>query len=120
MAKQLRTLFPSQARTATSTVEVQDALHKGILITIDVSAYPAAASVVFTLERIDPISLASEILLTAAAITATGTTTLELWPGATAVANLAANEHLPLNLNVVATHADGDSITYSVSAVLVD
>ena len=48
------------------------------------------------------------------AITATGTTVLRVHPEIPAAANLIAQDFLPEIYRVVMTHADADSITYSV------
>ena len=112
-------VFSSAARTATPTdvdVETQGASH--LLCVIDCTAITATPSVVFTLRAHDPVSGKDVDLLASAAITATGTTTLRMGPGLTAAANVTANEPLPPTLTVNATHADADSITYSVALML--
>ena len=58
-------------------------------------------------------------LLVGVAITAIGTTILKVYPGIMASANVAASDILPLTWRVQFVHADVDSITYSVSAMVV-
>lgn len=56
-------------------------------------------------------------ILTSAAVTGaiTAPVVLTVYPGCVAVANQVLNEPLPRTWRVLATHADADSITYSVS-----
>ncbi len=117
MAKEYqKTILASAARTADSNTEFTQSGTGGLLI-IDVTLDPAAASVVFTLQGIDPVSLKKYTILTSAAITATGTTVLRVFPGSTVTANLAANDFLPQNVNLNANHVDTDSMTYSVGFI---
>ena len=54
-------------------------------------------------------------MLCGAAITSTGLTVLRVHPQLSAAANTIAKDMLPAAVSVTATHADADSITYSVS-----
>lgn len=113
-------LLASGARIA--SINTNDQINKdfsGIHIIIDVTSITDTPSVVPVIEAKDPISGKYYALLTGAAITATGTTILKVFPGATAAANLAANDILPLVYRVKMTHGDADSITYSISANLI-
>lgn len=108
------------ARIATNSSN--DQVNKdfsGVHVIIDVTDISATPSVVPTIEAKDPVSGKYYVLLTGAAITATGTVVLKVFPGAIVVADLAANDILPLNWKVKMTHGDADSITYSVAANLV-
>ena len=87
---------------------------------INVTATSATPSVVFTIDGQDPISGAAYNILTSAAITATGLTVLRVHPALSAAANTIAKDMLPAAVKVTATHADSDSITYSVSFIGVD
>lgn len=121
MAKSLETIFASAARTATPTaVDLQVSHASGITLVIDTTAINLTPSVVFTVLGLDPISGKTWTLLASAAVTAVSTVVLDIWPGATAAANLAANKRLPQSIRVTAVHADADSITYSVTAHLLD
>lgn len=114
-----KTLFASAARTA--TVNGDDVIGepgRGLHLTINVSAVDATPSVVFTLQGKDTASGTYYTLLASAAITGTGTTVLKLYPGLSASANAIANDVLPSVWRVIATHADADSITYTVGADL--
>ncbi len=108
--------FNSTARTATSTSS-QTVGSKGGTFIIDVSAATATPSVVFTVKGVDPVSGGTITLLTSAAITGAGTTMLRVFPGITVTANISASDILPEGVSITATHADADSITYSVSFV---
>ena len=68
----------------------------------------------------DPASGKYYDLIESAAITGVGTTVLSIRPGITTTANLAVSNSVPKRIRVVATHADADSITYSVGVNLVD
>ena len=115
-----KTIYASAARTATPTAVVVNTNRvKGVQVVIDVTVDPAAASVVFTLETVDSLSGKFVPILTSAAIAAVGTTVLTIGQGVTAVANVSSGQVVPENLRIKATHADADSITYSVSAHLI-
>lgn len=112
-------VLPSVARIATiSSPDIPNIGANGVHIVIDVTDVTATPSVVPTVEGKDPLSGKYYTLLTGAAITATGTTILKVFPSATAVANLAANDFVPSKFRVTMTHGDADSITYSIGANL--
>jgi len=111
------TLLASAARTATTNSgDIANQNFRGVHVVIDVTVDPAAASVVFTIQGKDPLSGKYYTILASAAVAAVGTTVLRVFPGSTVTANAAANDGLPRVWRVLATHADGDSITYSVGA----
>lgn len=111
------TILGSTARTATPSV---DTFRVGgaseITVVVECTAVTATPSVVFTLQGIDEVSSATWTLLASAAVTATGTTVLQVAPGLTAAANTHASELVPSAITMTAVHADADSITYSVTA----
>lgn len=111
-----QTVLASAARTATSNTQITQSGNGGIFI-INVTAVTATPSVVFTVQGIDPVSKTAYTILASAAVTGTGTTTLRVFPGATAAANTVANDFLPENVNLLATHSDADSITYSIGFI---
>lgn len=114
------TVLASAARTATlQSSDITNYNAKGLHLVINVTAASATPSVVFTIQGKDALSSAYYTILASAAITGTGTTVLRVFPGATAAANLAANDILPRTWRVDATHADADSITYSVGASVI-
>lgn len=84
-------------------------------IIIDVTVDPALASVQPVLEAKDQTSgKFYDLIASIAAITAVGTTVLKLGPDIITAANLAAQDFIPDDVRLTLTHADGDSITYSV------
>lgn len=110
-------VFASTARTAThNSADLTNYNGRGLHLVIDVTASSATPSVTFTIQGKDELSGKYYTLLVSAAITGTGTTVLRVYPGLTAAANLVATDVLPRTWRVLATHADADSITYSVGA----
>ncbi len=111
------TILASAARTATTNGDDQfNGGARGVHVVIDATAATATPSVVFTIQGKDPVSGQYYTLLASAAITGVSTTVLRVFPGATVAANTVANDCLPGVWRVIATHADADSITYSVGA----
>ncbi len=112
-------IFASAARTATPTpFTANDGGHPrvGGQFTINVTAIGAAPSVVFNIEGLDPVSGVYYPILTSAAITATGTTVLRVYPGAANTANLSVSDYIPPQWRVRPVHGNSDSITYSMTA----
>jgi hypothetical protein len=114
--KDTQVVFASGARTATSSVTMSTQCLGGVFI-INVTASAATPSVVFTIAGVDPASDTAYTILASAAITGAGTTVLRIHPSLTAAANTIAKDVLPQALKVTATHADADSITYSVGFI---
>jgi len=113
------TALASAARTATASSADQVNYNGRMLsVVINVSALADTPSVVPTIEGKDPISGTYYTILTGAAIVATGITVLRVAPGITPVANVAVADMVPRTFRVTMTHADTDSITYSVAAVV--
>jgi hypothetical protein len=117
--KDFQEIFPSEARTATSTKTFLSKSQSGLFF-INVSAVSATPSVTFTIQGLCPISSTAYTILASAAITGTGLTVLRVSPHLTAAANTIAKDILPQSLKVVATHGDADSITYSVAYIGVE
>lgn len=116
--KQYQTILPSAARTATVVSGVFSAEEVvASTFIIDVTATSATPSITAKIEGKDPLSGAFWTVLEDAAITSTGTTFLQVGKDITAAANVAANQFLPEEFRVTVTHADADSITYSISAI---
>lgn len=126
-----KTLFASAARTASANGDdqINSGGHRGIVITIDATAEVDTASVVFTLQRKDATSGKYTTILASSAVEATGTTVMRVYPGLTdqtdpdgagfdAVPNV-ANDVLPAIWRLITTHADADSLTYSVGCCLI-
>lgn len=110
-----RTVFESVARTAThNSGDIDNPIYRGLLVFIDVTAITASPSVVFTLQGRNHTG-DYYTLLASAAVVGTGETVLRVYPGAPATANVSANDLVPRTWRILATHADADSITYSVA-----
>ncbi len=114
-------ILASAARTA--TVNSADFINynaKGVIITLDVTATADTPSITLQIEHKDSSGSKYEILLlTTAAVTATGVHTYIVYPGIGAASDdvvQVAGFPLGRTWRVTVTHADGDSITYSVAA----
>jgi|SRR5687767_7372946 len=113
------TVLISTARIAThNSADMITSGHKGGHIVIDMTAVPGVETVTFTVQGKDPLSGKYYTILASTAISATGTTVLKVFPGATAAANAAANDILPETWRVACTHSASGSFTYSVGASL--
>ena len=115
--KQSQTIFTSTARAATvvsAVFSAEEVINSTFIF--DVTAVSATPSVVPTIEGKDQLSGSFYTVATGAAITATGTTTLQIGKDLEIVASEAASDFLPKEYRVTMTHADGDSITYTVGA----
>jgi hypothetical protein len=114
------TILASAARTATNqSSDITNYNGRGMHLVIDVTAASATPSVVFTIQGKDALSGKYYTILASSAITGTGTTVLKVHPGITAAANASVSDLLPRTWRIDATHADSDSITYSVGASVI-
>ncbi len=115
------TVYSSAARTANPTKQIlNNKGARGVLVVIDVTAITSTPSVVFTIQGYDPTSGKYYTILASAAITGVGTTVLRVHPELTGSANTIAKDFMPPRWAVDATHANGNSITYTVSYALVN
>lgn len=122
MANTHFTVLPSEARDDTTPIVINFENNNnmpGLKMHINCTDITATPSVVFQLRGVDRTSGASYLILESAAIVATGLTVLTVYPGATPSANVTADTAIPDLLQLVATHGDTDSITYSVSVSFV-
>ena len=114
------TIFASEARTAIATsYDISNPSGTGLVLTIVVTAAANTPSVTFTIEGKDPTSGTYYTILTSAAITGTGTTTLRVHPDLTAATNTVAKDMLPAVWRVKTAVGDTDSLTYSVGASMI-
>lgn len=113
-------LLSGTATYLLSTSAVQNnAYSRGVRVVIDITALPVAgASLVVTIEGYDPVSGKYTTLLESAALTAIATSTLILFPAATAAANLVANATLPATwrVKVVNGGTGGSTATLTIAA----
>lgn len=120
MTSRETTVYASAARTATpAAATFATGYARGVALVVDVTAIGAAPSITVKLEHQDVASGKWVTLLTSAAIAAVSTTVLKVYPDLTAVANLTVNDVVWETCRVTVTHGNSDSITYSVSAHLV-
>jgi hypothetical protein len=115
-------LLPSAARTdhtATgSALRKVNSSYAGLRLTIDITAF-TGTSITFTIQGVDPVGATDTYtLLASAALAATGVTSLLIYPGCVAAANLVANIVLPELWQVTATGTI-TSVTYSLRAELI-
>lgn len=114
-------VLASAARTADPDTQEFDAAgvdYSGAYFIIDVTAVTATPSLTVTVAGVDRVSGQTFDILESAAISTVSTTTLQIGPGITASANVDEDSYLPPVFRVTATHADADSITYSVAGLL--
>ena len=114
--------YASAARTATPTaVSVPVGRYQYAHIITSVTAATATPSVVMTIDALDTVSGSYYNLLTSAAFTESGVPflrELRIGPALPVTANVSANNILPSTIRITMTHADTDSITYSVGVHL--
>jgi len=114
------TVLASAARTATpGAVTVATGYAIGVHVVVDVTAIVTAPSITVVLEQQDVTSGKWYPLLTSAAITAVSTVVLKVYPGLPVAANVSQNDVLTETMRVTVNHGNGNSITYSVSAHLI-
>lgn len=116
-------VYASAARTATPTavdLAIDDNRNaRALVLLIDVTAVGVTPSVVPTIEGVDVASGKVWPILTGAAIVAVLTRALRVAPLLVAVANLTAQDILPERIRITMTHGNGITITYSVTAHLI-
>lgn len=110
------TAYISVARTATPTAQpLYTRTARGVIATLVVTAKTGTPSLTMAIQAYDPASATWISLLTSAAIaTSPSTTTLTFAPGAATTANVSSPGVLPDTIRILVTHADAQSITYSV------
>ena len=122
----VKTILAAAARTATPTIaDEHDPNAEGVHVVIVVSALTSTPSVVPKIQGKDPYGNYYDVLVGSAITDVTvgtppATVVLKVGPGISPVANGAAADYLPDTWRVVMTHADTDSITYSVAAVMAE
>lgn len=125
MSSKNLTVLPLAARTASvnSDDQASSGSTRGLVLVVVSTALAATPSVVFKIQGKDKLGNYYDVpgAATAAVTTAAPTTTLlTVYPGLTASANAVVNQVLPKVWRVVATAGDSDSLTYSVTANLID
>lgn len=114
-------VLTSAARTATVNSDwIKNRHTKAMHVVINVTSITATPSITPKIEGCDPISGTAYTILEGLAMTATGTQVLKVGLGIAASANASAQDMIPSAWRVTVTHADTDSITYSVAANITD
>lgn len=116
MSKQIIGVLPSAARTTAQSVKIGPLNGRGLIVVLDVTADPAAASITLSINGYDPVSAKTWTILDGAAVAATGTTVYRVDPELTASANAIAKDIVPQHVEIAVAVADTDSLTYSVTA----
>lgn len=117
--KDFAVLYASAARTSTpAAVTRRVDRFKGCIVTIDTTAAGSSPS---TTPKIEGVTSSGAVypLVTGAAITGTGQVALKVYPGITAVTNVAVSDVTPQSIKVTLTHGNATSHTYSVDIVLI-
>lgn len=113
------TLLASAARTATlNSGDLTNYNGRGLHVVLDVTN-AGTGSITLTIQAKDALSGQYYTLLAGAAVTTVSTNVYKVFPGATAVANAAANDILPRTYRILVTHNNANSITYSVGASII-
>lgn len=114
------TVLASAARTASVNSGDQTNYNGArVKVVIDITAVAGSPSLTFTIKGKSTLSGKYFTLLASAALTGVGTTVLTVSPGATAAANLTANDFVPRLWRVEVVAGTADSVTYSVDAQVV-
>ena len=95
---------------------------RGIKVKIWINGAPTGTTpgMVVTIQGVDPISGQKWTILASVSLNASGFTVLTVYPGATAAANVTANDCLPTNVNInVAFTGTTPSFTGNISAELI-
>lgn len=79
----------------------------------------SSGGVVFKIQGLDTRSGKYYDIIVSASVATVSTVVLKIHPALTAAANLAVNDVLPQDFRVLATHSNSESMTYSVSILLV-
>lgn len=116
-------VLPSAARTGTPNTQTiyttgSGRYAQGLYVVVDMTVFTSTGTLTVLVEGYDPVSLKTWTLLSSTALAAAATTVLRVDPNLTASANLIAKDMVPPVLKFTATHGNGVSLTYSISAML--
>lgn len=113
------TILTSGARTTTQTSADQTNFnHRGIAVVLDMTTV-GTGSVTISINGKDAVSGKYYTILAGAAVTTNVTNVYKVYPGASAVANVSANDLLPRSFQIVVTANNANSATYSVGYSLI-
>lgn len=112
--------LPSTVRTASAnSADLINSHGIGAIIVLDVTSTSGGPSVTLSIQGKDTTSGKYIDILAGVAVTAISTTVYKIHPNLVAAANSIASDILPRTWRVVMTHANGDSIAYSVGYSIV-
>lgn len=117
-----KTLLTLAAASASGQIVAQDnPFWRGVQIGVDITAITGTSpTLTVIVEGLDDASGKYYTLLSSAALTATGTTLLTVYPGVTAAANGAASQALPKTWRIRYTiGGTGPAVTATVGASLI-
>lgn len=109
------------ADNGVSSGSLDGTYFRGALIFVNISAITGTnPTLTVTAKGIDPVSGGTYTILASTALNATGFTVLRIFPGATAVNNLAANDTLPPTWRIdTAIGGSSPEVTATISVVLI-
>lgn len=120
ISAQSATIKHVAATVGTNSPDLAGGSGRGLIVFADVSAITGTApTLIVTIQGKDPVSGNYYTILASAALTATGTTVLRVFPGLTAVANATVNDILPPDFRIItaiggATPAVSATVSFSV------
>lgn len=120
---QVMTLLASASRTAAQDTGDRTNRQKGrgIRVVMDITVVPSGApALTVTILGKDVASGKYITLLASAALAATGTTVLTVYPGLTAATNLVASNVLPSTWKVTVAVGNGNAAVYSLGAEILN
>lgn len=113
-------LLPLETRSATTSSNVISKGAKGAVVSLHVEVIPSG-SLLLHVYGYDRVSNQTYTVLDSAAIAASGTTALSVYPGITASNNVAKSGVLPYDWKVEVAHTPSNLIArYSVGVSLID
>lgn len=110
--------FSATGAGTTATNRLNNRYGSGIKLVIDITAITGTSpTLTVTLRGYDNASGKAYTLLASAALNATGTTVLTVYPGVPVSANVSANDHLPVAWDVSAViGGTGPAVTATIGA----
>jgi len=117
----LLTLTAANAAAAPTSQDIDVSNYGGIILYIDITGITGTTpTLTVTIQGKDDVSGKYHTILASAALNATGTTVLRVYPGLTAAANLTANDVLAKTIRVTtAIGGTTPAVTATISSVLI-
>lgn len=108
------------ASAGTNSADQVNQSARGVKVVVDITAITGTTpTLTVTIRGKDPVSGKYFTLLASAALNAVATTVLTVYPGATASANVTANDNLPKTWRVEAViGGTGPAVTVTIAAIL--